>query len=154
MKWILFSDLPCSPSENNCFSTIAWVLPNFVTNSVNKEFQRIAHILLHCVDYLYQDKQAVLRGFLNWINKNFIPLFWSVLLIFLHFLCSSQFNFLQLHLSLSCKHLRKCEAAILKFGTLPVITLCIIIIARFDAILDQSEHVHLYYHPSNCTNGI
>ena len=42
----------------------------------------------------------------------------------------------------------------MKFSTLPVITLCIIIIARFDAILDQSEHVHLYYHPSNCTNGI
>ena len=40
------------------------------------------------------------------------------------------------------------EAAILKFGTAIMITLCTVIIARYDAILDQSEHAHPYDHLS------
>ena len=41
------------------------------------------------------------------------------------------------------------EAAVLKLSVLTIITLRKAIIVRYDAILDQSECMHLY---NNCTN--
>lgn len=46
----------------------------------------------------------------------------------------------------------KRETAILKSCAHAIITLSDVIIARCDAILDQSKHAHLYNHRSNYTN--
>ena len=51
-------------------------------------------------------------------------------------------------MTLPCNHLKEHEAAILKFGTPAMVTLCTVIKARYDAILDQSEHAHPYDHLS------
>ena len=144
------------PSVNNCFNIIAQVLLNSVINSVNKE--NIAHILLQLcwlhastwassferfiflIPKTYKKYQKIPRTFIPFVLK-------SVLLTFQHLSCSSQFNFLLLHLSLPRKHLTECKVAILKFSALAIITLCTVIIARYDAILAQL-HVHLYNHLS------
>ena len=86
------------------------------------------------------------------MTKNFISFFWKVLLqTWLHLLCSSELNFLDCFhhlLNNTCKS----KAAILTFSTSAIITLCEVIIVRYVATLNQSEHEYLYNHQSIYAN--
>ena len=137
-RWIIFTILPFTFSKHYCFSSIAKVLPNSVINSANKESQSIAHFLLQlCWLPVSRWANSFMRFCLLNQQKLYPFVLKSVLLIFSHLLCSSQFNFLQLHLSLPCKHLTKYKVAILKFSILSIITLHTTIIAIIDAILNH-----------------
>ena len=43
----------------------------------------------------------------------------------------------------------KCEAATLKFSAPGIITICKVIIVRYNAILYQKEYAHISFHLSN-----
>ena len=47
----------------------------------------------------------------------------------------------------------KCEAAVLKFSALVMISSCAVLIARYDAILDQLERENLHNHRNNFTEN-
>ena len=49
--------------------------------------------------------------------------------------------------------LRKWEAAIVKFSTPAIMTLCKVITRRYDAVLNQSECAHLFNHWRNYTKA-
>ena len=94
---LLSEFLACSTVYNQ---GILWVLHcPYMVSSVDKE--SIAHILWQLCQLPVSRWASSLKRFLNWIRKKLHPfVLKSVLLISEHLLCSLQFNFFLLHLSL------------------------------------------------------
>ena len=138
---------------NNCLSIIAQVLSNSVINSFwFCNHYTVAIVLIIGIE-ITASLHYNIKGLLNSISKSFISFFRKVtpnleasFVLFKIVLPSISFI-------TSCVTLTTHETAwILKFSAPSILTSPVVIIARYDAILDQSEHADFYNHLSNYTN--